>query len=288
MTHVKVKNRVTGVCSWSLRPRTATELAERVRACGVVHVQLALGPLRSGAMPIGAVREAFLREGITARSGMMSTAGEDYSSLDSIARTGGLRPDAHWAENLRAARDDARIARELGLPLVTFHAGFLPHDPRDAERAKLVQRLRTVVDVFADEGVRLGFETGQETAETLLAFLAELDRPRAGVNFDPANMILYGMGEPVSALRELAPRVVQVHVKDALAARQPGAWGEEVPVGTGQVAWPAFFEVLDAARPDVDLMIEREAGEQRIEDVRRAHAHVAAVTGAASRPCQQP
>ncbi len=281
MTHSKVKNRVIGVCSWSLRPKTATELAERVRACGVVHVQLALSPLRTVAMPIVAVREALLEAGISARSGMMSTVGEDYSSLESIARTGGLRPDAHWNENLRAARDDARIAHELGLPLVTFHAGFLPHDPRDPERAKLLTRLRTVVDVFADQGVCLGFETGQETAETLLAFLAELDRPRAGVNFDPANMILYGMGEPVAALRALAPRVVQVHVKDAVPAQQRGTWGEEVPVGTGQVDWPAFFDVLDARLPEIDLMIEREAGEQRVEDVRRARAHVAAVTGAA-------
>jgi len=284
VTHSKLKNRVIGVCSWSLRPRSATELAERVRACGVAHVQLALGPMRSGAMPIGAVRDALLEAEIMPRSGMMSTVGEDYSSLESIARTGGLRPDAHWAENLRAAREEARIAREMSLPLVTFHAGFLPHDPRDPERAKLVDRLRTVIDVFADQGVRLGFETGQETAQTLLAFLAELDRPRAGVNFDPANMILYGMGEPVAALRALAPRVVQVHVKDAVAAKQRGAWGEEVPVGTGQVAWPAFFDVLDATGLGVDLMIEREAGEQRVEDVRRARAHVAAVMGVAARP----
>jgi sugar phosphate isomerase/epimerase len=283
VTHSKVKNRAIGVCSWSLRPTTATELAERVRACGVVYVQLALGPVLKGQIPIGALRDALEDAGITPRSGMMSTVGEDYSSLESIARTGGLRPDAHWAENLRTARDEARLARELSLPLVTFHAGFLPHDPRDPERAKLVGRLRTIVDVFADQGVRLGFETGQETAETLLAFLAELDRPRAGVNFDPANMILYGMGEPVAARRALAPRVVQVHVKDALPAKKRGTWGEEVPVGTGQVDWSAFFDVLDARIPEVDLMIEREAGDQRIEDVRRARAHVAALTDAPAR-----
>ena len=98
----------------------------------------------------------------------------------------------------------------------------------------------------------------------------ELDRPDAGVNFDPANMILYGMGDPVDALRRLAPRVRQVHVKDARAARMPGTWGEEVRVGTGEVDWPAFFGVLRAGAPHVDLMIEREAGEDRVGDILRA------------------
>jgi L-ribulose-5-phosphate 3-epimerase len=276
------KTRRIGVCSWSLRPTDAPEVAARVVECGLRHVQLALGPIRTGAMPIASVRAALDTTRITAVSGMMSTVGEDYSSLDSIARTGGLRPDVHWTANLEIAKRDARLARELGLPLVTFHAGFLPHEARDPERTKLLVRLRTVVDVFADEGVRLGFETGQETAATLLEFLAALDRPSAGVNFDPANMILYGMGDPVTALRELGPRVVQVHVKDATPSTRPGEWGEEVPVGTGHVDWRAFFAALDATQPTVDLLIEREAGEARVEDVRRARAHVLALTGAAA------
>lgn len=270
-----------GVCSWSLRPADVGQLVERVGACGVRHVQLALKPIRTGAMSVAAVRDSLSAARIGACSGMMSTVDEDYTTPATIARTGGVRPDAHWAANLANAKADARIARELGLPLVTFHAGFLPHAPRDPERAKLVDRLRTIVDVYADQGVRIGFETGQETAATLLEVLAELDRPSAGVNFDPANMILYGMGDPVAALRALGPRVVQVHVKDATPATTAGAWGEEVPVGTGRVDWRAFFAALDEAQPTVDLMIEREAGERRVEDVRRARAHVAAVTGAA-------
>ncbi len=232
-------------------------------------------------MPVASVRDALDGARITAVSGMMSTVGEDYSSLDSIARTGGLRPDAHWTANLEIAKRDARTARELGLSLVTFHAGFLPHESADPERAKLLVRLRTVVDVFAEEGVRLGFETGQETAETLLEFLAALDRPSAGVNFDPANMILYGMGDPIAALRELRSHVVQVHIKDATPSVRRGEWGEEVPVGTGRVDWRAFFVALDEAQPTVDLLIEREAGEARVEDVRRARAHVLALTGGA-------
>lgn len=277
----RIRRRV-GVCSWSLRPTSARDLAARVAECGLEHVQLALAPIRGGAMSASAVRDALAAARVTACSGMSSTVGEDYSTLESIARTGGVRPDAHWPANLANARTDARIARELGLPLVTLHAGFLPHGPDDPERAKLVGRLRDVVDAYADEGVRVGFETGQETATTLLVFLADLDRPKAGVNFDPANMILYGMGDPVEALRALAPRIVQVHVKDARPARRRGEWGDEVAVGTGAVDWPSFFDVLDAAQPRVDLMIEREAGDQRVADVRAAHAHVRRLSGASA------
>lgn len=280
MTESIGKIRAIGVCSWSLRPRTASELANRASDCGVAYVQLALGPIRSGAMSPNELRDELAAAGVMPRSGMMSTIGEDYSSMDSIARTGGIRPDTHWAENLRNAKVEARIARAMELPLVTFHAGFLPHDTSDPERAKLLDRLRAMVDVFADQGVRVGFETGQETAATLLDVLADLDRPSAGVNFDPANMILYGMGDPVAALQDLGSRVVQVHVKDAVPTRVAGTWGEEVPVGLGRVDWPAFFAVLAEVQPAVDLMIEREAGERRIQDVRRAVQHLYATIGA--------
>ena len=106
----------------------------------------------------------------------------------------------------------AELARYHELELVTFHAGFLPHDAEDPERAKVLGRLRDVADVFANKRVKLGLETGQESAPTLASVLTELDHPNVGVNFDPANMILYGMGI-LEAIRVLASSVVQIHVK---------------------------------------------------------------------------
>ncbi len=265
-----MKNRIA-VCSWSLSPSSPRELAERVRACGLDAVQLALDPLRLGAWSPEETRAAFEEAGIAVLSGMMATKGEDYSTLASIRRTGGVRPDEHWEENLRAASADARLARALGLELVTFHAGFLPEDPASRERAILIDRMREIADRFADEGVRVAFETGQETAETLLGVLEELERPAAGVNFDPANLLLYGMGDPIAALRLLAPHVRQMHVKDARRSKVPGTWGEEVPVGEGEVDWRAFFRIVREHPIEGDLVIEREAGSSRTADVRRAH-----------------
>jgi sugar phosphate isomerase/epimerase len=121
--------------------------------------------------------------------------------------------------------------------------------------------------IFDRLGIHLVLETGQETAATLREFLDGLGCANVGVNFDPANMILYGKGDPINAMRTLGPWIRQVHLKDAKAATVPGNWGEEVPAGTGEVDWPAFFATLDELGFAGDICIEREAGTQRVADI---------------------
>lgn len=261
---------VIGVCSWSLQPASAQDLVDKVRATGLDAVQLALGPDAVGGTSDTAVSSALVHAGIEIRSGMLAMHAEDYSTIDSIRRTGGVRPDEHWPANLERARRAADLAQTLSLDRVTLHAGFVPEDAHDPERAKIVDRLRVLAEMFGARGVRIGLETGQERAETLLELLDQISMPSVGVNFDPANMILYGTGDPVRALELLATRVMQVHVKDARPPRTRGAWGEEVPVGTGAVEWQRFLSVLDREQPGVDRMIERESGTRRVADVRQA------------------
>ncbi len=258
------------VCSWSLQPDSPAQLIERVSACDLTAIQLHLDPLRSGDWSEQDLVARLNSTGIRIASGMMTTQGEDYSTLETIRETGGLRPDATWQTNLEAAEQNAELARRLGISLVTLHAGFIPHDRDDPDYTSIVERIRTVSDVFAAHDIRLGLETGQETAASLLDALAAIDRDSVGVNFDPANMILYAMGDPVEALDRLAPHVMQIHVKDAIATDTPGRWGTEVPAGTGQVDWPAFFAVVRDHLPDIPLVIEREAGDRRVEDIRAA------------------
>ena len=271
MTNPSSTSRV-GVCSWSLQASNPTQLVERVRATGCNAVQLHLDPLRTSQWSTEDTTAALRDANIAILSGMMTTEGEDYTTLESIARTGGVRPDETWPANLEIAKADAELAQALGIKLVTFHAGFLPHDPADPERTKLLERLRPVAAIFPAAGVRLGLETGQETAATLTAALDELDHPAVGVNFDPANMILYAMGDPTHALNTLAPRVIQVHIKDATPTATPGTWGAEVPAGEGAVDWQGFFAVLAERLPNLDLLIEREAGDNRVEDIATARA----------------
>ena len=136
-----------------------------------------------------------------------------------------------------------------------------------------IESLR-VADVFAAKGISLAFETGQETAETLNLFLEKLNRSTVGVNFDPANMILYEKGDPIEALRWIARWLKQCHIKDARQTRQPGTWGDEVVVGTGEVNWRAFFDTLSDLEFDGYCCIEREAGNQRAQDIRAAREFV--------------
>jgi sugar phosphate isomerase/epimerase len=67
-----------------------------------------------------------------------------------------------------------------------------------------------------------------------------------------------------------------VHIKDAKRTKVPGTWGEEVPAGTGEVNWPAFFRALNQYDFSGNFIIEREAGNQRVADIRTARAMVQA------------
>jgi hypothetical protein len=257
-----------GACSWSLRA-SADELAFQLRQIGVGCLQIALDPLREDPLVERKLCAELERGGLEIRSGMVAMAGEDYSTPASIRASGGVIPDRHWKANAAAARLNAALARRLGLPLVTFHAGYLPAEP-GLQRSKILGRVAELAEVFAAEGVALGLETGQESAATLAGFLEDLDHPEVGVNFDPANMLLYDSGEPLEALELLVPFVRQVHLKDALRPRSRGSWGEEVPLGQGQVDWTGFFRILASRGVACDLMIEREAGNDRVGDMRSA------------------
>ena len=121
----------------------------------------------------------------------------------------------------------------------------------------------------AEKGITLAFETGQETADLLRRTLDDLKAPNLKVNFDPANMLLYDMGDPIRAVEILGPDIRSVHVKDARRPATPGTWGEEVPLGQGEVDIPRFLRALKQAGYAGPLVVEREVGDQagRLRDV---------------------
>ncbi len=257
------------VCSWSLQPTTVSDLIGKLDLIGLNRIQLAMTPVAELDAWL-ATKEKLEDAGIIVVSGMIETVNEDYSTLESIKRTGGVVPDATWDATWARIQNIVPFARSMELDLLTLHAGFLPEDESDPTYDKLMTRVRDVASLLGDAGIKLGFETGQEDAHTLNAFLDKLERDNVGVNFDPANMILYGMGDPIEALKALAPRLLQCHIKDATRTQTPGEWGAEVPAGEGEVDWSAFFATLQDIGYGVDLAIEREAGDQRVEDIKTA------------------
>ena len=258
------------VCSWSLQPKTPAELIAHLDRLDILRLQIALDPVRTDSKVWGNISAECARAGVTIVSGMFGTIGEDYSTLESIRRTGGLVPDETWEDNWENIQKIADLAKAMELKLVTFHAGFVPDEENDPLFGRMLHRIRLVADVFASKGIDLAFETGQETGATLKEFLDKLGRPTVGVNFDPANMILYDKGDPIDALKILGPYLKQCHLKDAHRTKTPGTWGEEVVVGTGDVDWKTFFKTLDAQGFRGFCCIEREAGGQRAEDIRAA------------------
>ena len=267
------------VCSWSLQPENPKALVDALHAVGVSKIQIEIDPIRDDASSWVDVDKVLTDGGIQVVGAMFRTLGEDYSTLETIKVTGGIVPDATWDGNWSNIQANVPIIQKLGAKVVTFHAGFLPHDPSDPEYSKLLNRLGQIADLYASEGLELAFETGQETAPDLNAFLDDLGRSNTGVNFDPANMILYDKGDPIEALRVLGPRIKQTHVKDATRTKTPGEWGEEVVVGTGEVDWPAYFAALDGIGFDSYLAIEREAGDSRVADIRAAREHLEQLAG---------
>jgi sugar phosphate isomerase/epimerase len=244
-----------------------------VERSGLHAVQLHLNPVFNNHAIWGSVGHVLGVRGIRIVSGMFNTIGEDYSTLESIRRTGGIVPDQHWEANWTIVENAARAAVDLGLKIVSSHAGFLPKDPADPAFVKIVERVARIGARFAKGGVALLMETGQERPDTLLRFLQAVHQRGAttvGVNFDPGNMILYAMGDPIAALHKLLPYVGQVHIKDAIPTKQPGTWGQEVAVGQGQVDWRALIELLRGSQFHGAMVIEREAGPDPVADIRAA------------------
>ncbi len=256
------------VCSWSGWPDSPETLIGRLEKIGLRRIQLAFDPLID--KPAWKNTPTLLRDaGIKVVSGMFGTALEDYSTPATIRETGGLGPDAAYEIILKRIPQYCALLDTFGLDKISFHAGFIPH-AHGAARAKMTQRLGRIADLFDDHGKQLLLETGQETAETLETLLDELARPNLKVNFDPGNMLLYGMGNPSLALQILMPRVAQLHVKDAIPSGDPEVWGEEKPAGEGCVDWLRIFGILSEARFTGNLVIERECGDDPAGEIRRA------------------
>ena len=279
------------VCSWSYR-LSAAHVAEEMTKSGVKHVHLALNPFvdplavvpgtagetenvggTGGVDSIAKQRqdiEEYLASGRWQISSTLHNSRyDDYSTLESIRKTGGLVPDEHWEENRKIIADVVKLTAEWKAPYMMLHAGYI--NPADkAGHRKLTDRLKYVRDLCADAGIGLTLETGQETADDLAETLTDL--PGVFVNFDPANMILYGKGDPVRAVKILAPWIRHVHVKDANYTKTPGTWGEEVEWTKGQVNADAFIAALDEIGFNGFLAVEREAGNNRAGDIAAAVA----------------
>jgi L-ribulose-5-phosphate 3-epimerase len=220
--------------------------------------------------------EALTAEHFMAVTAVCSYIGEDYTDIPTVARTVGLVPLDTRAERIARTKAVSDVARALAIDSVACHIGFVPHEPGDLVSEHIREVARELCDYCGANGQCFTLETGQEPAKVLLRFMADVDRPNLKINFDPANMILYGTGDPIEALDVLGKHVISVHCKDGdwPVLDRPEALGQERPLGEGSVDVPAFISKLKELGYRGVLNIEREnvPEAQRSSEIRKAIA----------------
>jgi L-ribulose-5-phosphate 3-epimerase len=258
-----------GVCSWSLQVTSVPELKGFMDRLGIDVVQIACGDPHHASWNEGDNMPAAARAaGFRLSGAMLGFPGEDYTTPQTIEKTGGFGDPATRPERLERFKWGLARTKELGLSDIMLHAGFIP-EVGSPERKPFLDTLTQVGDLAKAAGVVVAFETGQESAALLRRTLDDLKSPTLKVNFDPANMLLYDKDEPLAVLDLLAPDIRSVHMKDANRTKVPGTWGEEVPLGQGQTNTKGFVKALKRIGFRGALCIEREVGtqEERFHDI---------------------
>jgi sugar phosphate isomerase/epimerase len=228
-----------------------------VKALGLNTIQVSRLPDRFYT-PDGAREFAGMLKtaGIRADSVVVVFDGESYTDRDSVVRTVGFRPVKLIPQRLEYAHKCVDFAEAIGAGIVTFHMGFLPAKAEDTAYQAMLKAVTELAAYAAKKDVVVSLETGQEAGEQLAAFLDKITVARVGVNFDPANLVIYGLESPSAALKSLVSRVTSVHVKDALPPAKAGAMGREVRPGEGRAELQECFNILRESSFKGALIIE--------------------------------
>lgn len=183
----------------------------------------------------------------------------------------GLVPKEFRYVRMEALKKGARFAKMLDVTDITTHVGFLPENPSTTEYRETVVAIKDVAFYCQSLGLFFNFETGQETPVTLMRTIEDIGLDNLGINLDPANLLLYGKGNPVDAVDIYKYRIRGVHIKDGRYPADGRHLGKETPVGEGLVDFPRLLDKLISYQYKGALIIEREiSGPKQKEDIRKA------------------
>ena len=185
--------------------------------------------------------------------------GESYATIPTVVETVGLMPASTRQKRLDEMFEISDFAKMIGCDVIALHLGFVPHDTTDPAYQDIVAVTQQLCQHAANNGQAVHLETGQETADGLVTFIQDTKCDNLFVNFDPANMILYGAGDPIEAVEKIGSLIKSVHCKDAKWAANPGQeWGVETKLGDGDVGMKTFLQTLQKIGYTGPLTIERE------------------------------
>ncbi|MGC2287877.1 MAG: sugar phosphate isomerase/epimerase family protein [Candidatus Acidiferrum sp.] len=228
----------------------------------------------------GKLTKALEKYGIEATSIVAGGPGKEVWDFYGGPLTIGLVPRATRAARIAQMKKASDFAKEVGVPAVQTHCGFIPENPNEDLYKETVAAMREVGEYCRRNGQNFRYETGQETPITLVRAIQDVGLDNQGVNFDLANLILYGKANPVDAIEILGPYVQGIHAKDGLWPTNPKELGEEVAIGKGKVDFPRIIARLKKMKYPGAVTIEREiSGPQQMEDVRREKEYLERLIG---------
>jgi L-ribulose-5-phosphate 3-epimerase len=228
----------------------------------------------------GRLRTALDARGIEATSLVVGGPGREVWDFYGGPLTIGLVPRETRAARIAHIKKASDLAKACGIAAVQTHCGFIPENPNEPLYKETVEAMRDVAGYCRKNGQNFRYETGQETPITLVRAIQDVGMDNQGVNFDLANLILYGKANPVDAIEILGPYVQGIHAKDGLWPKNPKDLGEEVPIGKGKVDFPRIIARLKEMNYRGAVTIEREiSGPRQMEDVRAAKEYLEQLIG---------
>ena len=180
----------------------------------------------------------------------------------------GLVPVAYRNSRLATLKRASDFAEKIGVNMIATHVGFIPENPDHPDFAGTVGALRDLCRYMKPKGQYFLFETGQETPVTMLRTIQAIALDNVGINFDTANLILYGKANSLDALDVFGEYVMDTHIKDGVYPTDGLRLGREVAAGQGKANLPAIVKKLGELGYTGSFTIEREiSGEQQMKDI---------------------